>query len=324
MNFSGWVPIRRGLIEHLQDGRLTLMEFSVLVGLILLASKDTGSGTINANTLAAFMGEGLDYESDVLRNRQRGKQRVLRNLESKHYIFRRIVPHSKRAYRYWVNKYQITDGPYKSRRLDLAQVFESKDIADISYVGCVAEPVVESVAHTVVESVAHTVTSNKKDKETDTQKGNTQGVLGLSASRNGSMNQAMSAATKPAMGEGVCASLNASQKPSALAALSASLKPACISDTSPTRDRQAEAERLSSQITSQLNLTRPNDKASWHTAVQELLEKHSPRTVQTVAEHMVELAPMAMLRAGAAGFVEQFPAILQALQPKPQPVEMAS
>ena len=163
-------PLRRGLIEHLQDGRLTVKEFSVLIGLIMLASKDTGSSTINANTLAAFMGEGLNYESEVLRNRQRGKQRVLQNLEVKRYIYRQIVPHSKRAYRYWVNKYEITDGPNKSRRLHLTQVFDSKDVADIRHTRGIAEGVAHPVAESVAHPVADSVTSNKKEKDINTNK----------------------------------------------------------------------------------------------------------------------------------------------------------
>jgi hypothetical protein len=157
VNFSGYVQLRRGLLEHLQDGRLSLLEYAVLVALILLASKESGSGTINANTLGSFMGDGLDYESEVPRNRQRGKQRILRSLEVKHYIFRNIVPRSKRAYRYWIDKYVCTDGPNKSRRLDLSQVFTTKDVSCIRYVGAVAEG--------VAEPVAETVASNKKGEK---------------------------------------------------------------------------------------------------------------------------------------------------------------
>jgi hypothetical protein len=154
--FNGYIQLRRGLLEHLHDGRISLLEFAVLTVLITIASKETGSGTINANTLGSFIGDGLDYESEVPRNRQRGKQRILKNLEVKGYIFRQVVPHSKRAYRYWVDKYLCTDGLNKSRRLDLSQVRESQDIKDIRYAGAVAEP--------VAEGVAETVASNKKRK----------------------------------------------------------------------------------------------------------------------------------------------------------------
>jgi len=165
MNFSGYVQLRRGLLEHLQDGRLTPLEFATLTTLILLASKDTGSSTINANTLGSFMGDGLDYTSDVPRNRQRGKQRVLQALEDKRYIYRQVVPHSKRAYRYWVDKYVATGGQHKSRRLDLSKVFQTKDINDIQYIS----PVAETVADGVAETVAETVASNKKGNKRKTR-----------------------------------------------------------------------------------------------------------------------------------------------------------
>ena len=157
MNFSGYVQLRRGLLFHLQDGRLSLLEYAVLITLIMLADKETGSGTINANTLSAFMGEGLDYESEVPRNRQRGKQRILKSLEEKRYIYRAIVPHSKRAYRFWVDKYLCTNGPNKSRRVDLSKVFVTHDLKDIRYAAAVAE--------TVAEGVAETVASNKKEEK---------------------------------------------------------------------------------------------------------------------------------------------------------------
>lgn len=189
MNFSGYVQLRRGLMEHLQDGRLSLLEYAVLIGLILLASKETGSGTINANTLGAFMGEDLDYESDVPRNRQRGKQRLLRNLEAKGYIFRQIVPHSKRAYRFWVNKYLVTDGPNKSRRLDLSQVFRSQDIKDIRYRSGVAE--------TVAEGVAEPVASNKTREKKLEKKSSIPG----SASMSDSMSESKTASKRSSIGE---------------------------------------------------------------------------------------------------------------------------
>jgi hypothetical protein len=163
VRFTGYVQVRRGLLEHLVDGRLTILEYATLVTLVLLASKDSGSSTINANTLGAFMGEGLDYESDVPRNRQRGKQRVLQSLETKGYIFREIIPHSKRAYKYWVDKYLLTGGTHKSRRLDLSKVFATKDVSDIRY----ANPVAEGVAETVAEGVASNKTGEKKHETRD-------------------------------------------------------------------------------------------------------------------------------------------------------------
>jgi hypothetical protein len=44
----GFVQLRRGLLEHIQDGRLSTIEFAVLDCLIMLADIDSGKGKINA------------------------------------------------------------------------------------------------------------------------------------------------------------------------------------------------------------------------------------------------------------------------------------
>lgn len=123
MTFAGWVQLRRGIIEHLRDGRLSTLEYAVLTVLILLADSKTGSGTINAPTLRTFLPE-LSYDA---------AKRILLSLEEKRYIFRQITPFSKLAYRYWVNRYVLTTGPQKLRQINLSQVFETKNATDIQY-----------------------------------------------------------------------------------------------------------------------------------------------------------------------------------------------
>ena len=129
MNFGGYVPLRRGIIEHLMNGRLSNNEGLVLIFLIMLADKATGRGTINAPSLRTFLPE-LSYDA---------AKRALLSLEEKHYIYRQITPFSKRVYPYWVNRYTVTDGPRKLLQIDLSQVFESRNIADIRYVDPVPE-----------------------------------------------------------------------------------------------------------------------------------------------------------------------------------------
>ena len=124
MNFAGWVPIRRGIIAHLQEGELSNQEFAVLIVLILLADKSTGAGTINSPCLRSF----------VPRLTHDAAKRVLPKLQQKGYIFREIKHRSKAAYRYWVNRYEVTDGPNKKRQVDLSKVLRTKDVADIRYV----------------------------------------------------------------------------------------------------------------------------------------------------------------------------------------------
>jgi hypothetical protein len=99
-------------------------EMLVFIYLVALADKETGSGTINAPTLRAFL-PGLSHDA---------AKRVLCSLESKGYVFRDITPFSKQVYRFWVNKYQPTVGKYKLLQTNISKALESRDVNDIEYV----------------------------------------------------------------------------------------------------------------------------------------------------------------------------------------------
>jgi hypothetical protein len=116
--------MRRGILDHLREGKLSIHEFLALVVLIMLADKRTGAGTINAPALRYFIPE-LEYDA---------AKRVLLTLEEKRYIYRKIKPYSKIVYPFWVNRYVPSVGPHKGLQIDLAKVFESKDIKDIAYI----------------------------------------------------------------------------------------------------------------------------------------------------------------------------------------------
>jgi hypothetical protein len=126
---SGYVQLRRGIIDHLADGRLTMAEFSVFNLLLLLASSDSGMGKINAAYLRAFFG---NLSADA-------SKRVLHSLEEKGYIFRNITPRSPLLYPYWVNGYIVTFGSRLGSRLNIGKALISKDVADIQYLPCAPE-----------------------------------------------------------------------------------------------------------------------------------------------------------------------------------------
>ena len=124
MNFSGWVPMRRGILEHTMTEALSNNEALVLMTLILLADHKTGLGRINAPALRTYLPE-LSYDS---------AKRALLSLEEKGYIWRSIVHRAKAVYPYLINNYEISDGPNKGLHTDLSQVIESKDISQVRYV----------------------------------------------------------------------------------------------------------------------------------------------------------------------------------------------
>jgi hypothetical protein len=119
----------------------------------MLADKETGSGTINSPTLRSFT---PDLSHDAAK-------RALLGLEQKRYIYRQIIPFSKRVYRFWVNLYMPTSGPHKLRQINLSQVFESGDINDIQYV----DPAPQGAPQTAPQGAPQGAHHYKKEKEID-------------------------------------------------------------------------------------------------------------------------------------------------------------
>lgn len=158
MNYVGFVQLRRGILEHIHNGRLTTHEFAALNVLIMIADKGTGAGEINAPLLRFYL---PDLSSDAA-------QRALAGLEKKEYIYRENPEASRRAYRFWVNKYEVTVGRYKSRRSCLDKVARSKDLRDIRYICSTNEDATESAVQGATEGATQTANSNnnrQKKKE---------------------------------------------------------------------------------------------------------------------------------------------------------------
>ena len=151
MNFSGYVPLNRGLIEHTMTGRMTNNEALAFVWLLMLADRKTGSYTINAPTLRAFL-------PDMKNN---AAQDALASLERKGYIYRDVKSREKVPYRYWIDGFTPTDGPHKGRRLDLSQVLGTKDTSKLRYVTASADTHAETGVQTGVETHAENVNNNK-------------------------------------------------------------------------------------------------------------------------------------------------------------------
>lgn len=156
MNFSGWVPIRRGILEHLIDGRLTNNEFIVLEVLTLLADKQTGGYTINKGTLRYYL-PGMSNDT---------ADKALRSLQKKGYVFRKIIYKSTAAYPYWINGYELTFGPMKARRLDLSEVLATNDISKLRHMTLGDETAADGAAESAVETAVESADFNNKRKGT--------------------------------------------------------------------------------------------------------------------------------------------------------------
>jgi hypothetical protein len=96
--YSGFVKLRRGILEHYQDGKVSAYEFHIYVLIILEADYRTGVWCGSGKKLSALYRMSL-----------RTCQDVLAKLEGKRYI-RRFMTFGKHGnYPVLVNKYQCTD-----------------------------------------------------------------------------------------------------------------------------------------------------------------------------------------------------------------------
>jgi hypothetical protein len=181
---SGWIPYRRGLIDHLiGKKRLNTSEFAAFSFLLLKADAATGSGDINGAMLRTFF---PDMSKDT-------SQRVLASLEQKKLIWRDNPTHSCFAYVYWVNKFECTHGSNKLRITDLSQVFETNDIRHIKYTDP-AHHMQHHMQHQTTHQTTHQMSdSYNKDTETDKDKDTTTVVSGEATKRSGNVIQQIEA-----------------------------------------------------------------------------------------------------------------------------------
>jgi len=106
---NGFTPIRNGILEHLESGRITLLEFGVYVLLHLRADWATGIYRGCALTLA--------YQSGDPDNRTQIKD-VLFRLKRKRYINYSPLKGKKGAYEILIHKYEPRVGRLTGTRLN--------------------------------------------------------------------------------------------------------------------------------------------------------------------------------------------------------------
>jgi hypothetical protein len=107
---GGYIQKRRGILDHLRDGRLTLLALGAHDVIILLADKSTGLWTGSAKALAANCGAG-----DIT---DRQARHLLESLEKKGYIRRFPKRRSHANYPILVNRYLVTFGAYTGMTLN--------------------------------------------------------------------------------------------------------------------------------------------------------------------------------------------------------------
>lgn len=117
---TGFLQLRRGIFEHVRDGRMSHMD---ALALIYMASQaDTRTGVWNGSA-GALAGE--------LALSSRNARKSLERLTHARYIKRFAVPGRHVCYPILVNKFLVTDGEHKGQLLN---AFESTSPTDLRYV----------------------------------------------------------------------------------------------------------------------------------------------------------------------------------------------
>lgn len=143
---TGFVKMRRGIHEHITDGKLTWTQAHIYIDLILLANPASGIWRGSAGYLEALFGEAKRTIKDALQR-----------LEELGYIKRFMVPGSRHNYPILVNKYLVSLGVLTNKRLNATKTTD--------YSHPIYEDGPERVPLDVSDDVPLTARNNKRDLE---------------------------------------------------------------------------------------------------------------------------------------------------------------
>jgi hypothetical protein len=136
---SGFIQLRRGLSEHVRDGRLSFFEASLYVFILMDTNPATGLCYGSAGLFAAVYG---------LSNRT--CRDALEKLENKGYLRRFPTRGKHGSYPILVNKFRCSDGAMKGKYVNC---FKSDSYIKVAYESC-DDDVNESAVASVNESAA--------------------------------------------------------------------------------------------------------------------------------------------------------------------------
>ena len=114
--FSGYIPFRRGILDHIRQGRLNHTDFSAYSIILLETDCSTGLWFGSAKALGPY--------NFPLRT----ARRCLERLEAGGYLKRFPVPGRHSNYPVVVNKYAITRGAHKGKLTDTTRTRSWKEI----------------------------------------------------------------------------------------------------------------------------------------------------------------------------------------------------
>jgi hypothetical protein len=150
---SGFLQLRRGVFDHIRDGRLTQTE--ALCFIYMLTQADTRSGVWNGSA-GALAGE-LVIPPRTARN-------VLESLDGR-YIKRFATPGLHFCYPILMHKFLITDGEHKGEHLNALESASPTDLAYFPREHNVGQDGKDGVEHSAAQKRSKTVEGRRKKKE---------------------------------------------------------------------------------------------------------------------------------------------------------------
>lgn len=117
---TGFLQLRRGVLEHVKDGRLSHMDALTLIYIATQADTRTGVWSGSAGALAGELALS-----------PRNARRILERLTNGKYITRFPVPGRHVCYPILVHKFLVTDGEHKGQHLN---ALDSDSPTDLTYI----------------------------------------------------------------------------------------------------------------------------------------------------------------------------------------------
>jgi hypothetical protein len=122
---NGFVPIRRGLWEHLRDGRMSPFEALAFIYICSQADTRTGVWKGSAGALEAELGFNARTARDVLERMQHGD-----------YIRRFVSQGIRHCYPILVHKFPITQGEHNGEVLDALSSTKQDECLELRFISC--------------------------------------------------------------------------------------------------------------------------------------------------------------------------------------------
>ena len=122
---NGFAPIRRGLWEHVRNGRMSHTEALAFVYICSQADTRTGIWNGSASALTGELGIPARTARDVLERMEHGD-----------YIRRFAVPGRKVCYPILVHKFPLTQGEHNGEQLDALSSLQTDGCMELRYFSC--------------------------------------------------------------------------------------------------------------------------------------------------------------------------------------------